>query len=824
MHTPKSRSAAHSSRIRWVFVAVSVLLVALFVRPGSAVPSPSTVRTSIDAGSGAAELPAMTPDGSRTVMVGRGTGNFGVWLVDEATDQTYHVTTGMDFNPAISADGDTVAYVRYGANRSVYVIDVTDPASPGSPELVSKATSGQSGNGLSDFPSVSGDGRFVGFQSTASNLDPAVPLPTSGGPNKVYLRDRLNGTTEMVSVDNSGAAQPGNAIKPSLSDDGRYVAFASEADLSGPVIGVLAEEEETTTVTQVWVRDRQTETTEAVSVDDEGLVGDAGSALVYGPTISADGRQVAFESDATNLVVADTNGRTDAFVHDRQTDETTRVSERTPFEQFGAFHPITPARLLDTRLAGVPVGPGESVEVQITGANGVPANAVGAAINLTATQPTANAHLTAYPAGDDVPLASTLNVLAGETRANAATVKIGDDGKVSIFNSSGDTHVVVDLAGWYDDASINAGGGFISTQPTRLLDSRTGGVPVGPGQSVDVQVAGVAGVPEDATAVAFNLTATGATATSFVTAYPTGEDRPLASNINVNAGSTIPNTVVVKVGDGGKVTIYNNAGTTHLIVDLHGWFDANLAEGGFTALSPARLLDTRTTGTPVGPGQTLELAVLGKGGLPADGVVTVALNVTVTDPTAYGHLTVFPTGVAQPLASNLNFSPGTVAPNEVLVQVGADGKVSFYNSAGKTHVVVDVAGWYAGTQVSEGGSGPAVSADGGHVAFESRSSTLTPGDVNGVLDAFVRDLNGPLTQRVSVVDETAGGTEATGTRIDGNTGEVVDQKNGADVTISADGNLVAFTSNGNLANDRTESEEEPGEVSTEPAVFTRTRS
>ncbi len=812
-------------RATGVVVGGLALLVTSLAVPAGAV-GPSTIRTSIDAGTGAVELPAVTPDGTRAVMVGRGTGNFGVWLVDRTTDQTYHITTGSDFNPAISADGDTVAYVRYGSNRSVWVLDVSNPASPGTPELASVAANGQSANGLSDFPALSADGRFVGFQSTASNLDPDTPPPSSGGPTKVYLRDRQANTTEMVSVDNSGAAQPGNAIKPSLSADGRYVAFVSEADLLGPAgFAPTAEEEEETTTSQIWVRDTQANSTEPASVDSEGVLGNAASGLEFGPTISADGRQVAFESDATNLVPADTNGRTDAFVHDMVTGDTDRVSERTPFAQFGAFHPVSPVRLLDTRTAGIPVGPGETVEIEVGGGNGVPVTAAGAALNLTVTQPTTSGHLTIYPTGEARPLASTLNFRAGETRANAATVKLGAAGKVTIYNSSGDSHVVVDLDGWYDDASIASGGGFISTQPTRLLDTREGGLPIGPGESIDLQVADVAGVPADATAVAFNLTATEVTASSYLTAYPTGEARPLASNLNIIPGETRPNMVIVKVGADGMVSIYNNNGSTELIVDLNGWFDAGLEQGGFHALTPSRLLDTRTSGVPVGPGQTLDLAVLGEGGVPTDGVVTVALNVTVTQPTTSGHLTVFPTGVTRPLASNLNFLPGRTVANEVLVQVGADGMISLFNSAGSTHVVVDVTGWFSGTQVSEGGGGPAVSADGGHVAFQSLSSTLTPADTNGVMDAFIRKLApNPVTERVSVVDETTGGSEATGTRVDGNTGEVVAQKNGTDVVITADGNLVLFTSNGNLANDRAESEETPGELSTEPAVFTRTRS
>lgn len=221
--------------------------------------------------------------------------------------------------------------------------------------------------------------------------------------------------------------------------------------------------------------------------------------------------------------------------------------------------------------------------------------------------------------------------------------------------------------------------------------------------------------------------------------------------------------------------------------------------------------------------ETREFQVTGAGGVPEFGVTVVALNVAITGATQGSYWTVFPSGKTPPLAANLNFAPGQTTGNQALVQVGANGKVSVYNVLGDVHVIVDVLGWYSGVQVLEGGIGPAMSGDGMHVAFESLSSTLTESDVNGVLDAFVRDLATPLTERASVVDETNGGTEATGTRTDGHTGETVPQKNGADVAITSDGNIVVFSNNGDLAGNRP-ADAETGGISTEPGVFTRTRS
>lgn len=95
------------------------------------------------------------------------------------------------------------------------------------------------------------------------------------------------------------------------------------------------------------------------------------------------------------------------------------------------------------------------------------------------------------------------------------------------------------------------------------------------------------------------------------------------------------------------------------------------------------------------PGATLPLQVTGRGGVPASGVAAVALNVTSVNPSATSYLTAWPAGVARPLASNLNLTANRTVANMVFVKVGADGVVNLYNAAGRTDVVVDVAGWYA---------------------------------------------------------------------------------------------------------------------------------
>jgi plastocyanin len=250
-------------------------------------------------------------------------------------------------------------------------------------------------------------------------------------------------------------------------------------------------------------------------------------------------------------------------------------------------------------------------------------------------------------------------------------------------------------------------GGLVPVGPARVLDTRTGmgGIsgPVGRGQTVSLAVLGQLGVPASGVAaVVLNVTVTQPTAPGYVTVYPDGVTRPTSSNLNFVAGQTVPNLVIAPVGATGKVDFYNgSSGTVQVLADVSGWFAAGSpASGGLAPLTPARVLDTRTgmggTAGPVGRGQTVSLAVLGQRGVPASGVGAVVLNVTVTQPTAPGYVTVYPDGMTRPTSSNLNFVAGQTAPNLVIAPVGANGKVDFYNgSSGTVQVLADVSGWFA---------------------------------------------------------------------------------------------------------------------------------
>ncbi|HEV2757941.1 MAG TPA: hypothetical protein VGV86_00105 [Acidimicrobiales bacterium] len=362
----------------------------------------------------------------------------------------------------------------------------------------------------------------------------------------------------------------------------------------------------------------------------------------------------------------------------------------------GGFVAVPPARVLDTRFGlGAParLGPTSSIDVQITGMGGVPATGVAAvALNVTATQPSTGGFVTAYPTGTTRPLASNLNFGPGQTVPNAVVVKVGTLGRVSLYNNAGTTHLIADVAGWYA-SEPDAGESYRSLSPSRLLDTRQSTV-VTAGNTVRVNAA--QGLAPGVTAVALNVTFTASTSEGFLTVYPAGAGRPLASNLNLVPGGTRANFVAVPVGVGGAVDIYAS-GQTHVVVDRLGYWGGE-ANGRLTPMAPVRVVDTRSglggRVQPLGAGTTMDVDLSGVAGIPEGRPSGVVLNVTSVDPTAEGFLTVHPTGQVRPLASNINLAPGQAVPNLVFAAVDPSGRTSVYNSSGLTHLVVDVVGWF----------------------------------------------------------------------------------------------------------------------------------
>jgi hypothetical protein len=269
---------------------------------------------------------------------------------------------------------------------------------------------------------------------------------------------------------------------------------------------------------------------------------------------------------------------------------------------------------------------------------------------------------------------------------------------------------------------------FSTVGPCRVFDTRTGlgscpgatavaKEPLGPGKTMRVNVLAMSGIPADATAVVLNITAVGATAGTYVTAWPDGTTRPSASNLNPARGKDpSPNLAVVPIGANGYIDLYNFAGSVNLVADISGYF---APDGGdtYATTGPCRVFDTRTglgtcpgaTTVPraaLGPGKTLRVNVLAMSGIPAD-ATAVVLNLTAVGATTHSYVTAWADGTAKPTSSNLNPAPNTISTNLAVVPIGANGYIDLYNFTGSVNLVADVAGYFAtGTGAMYATTGP----------------------------------------------------------------------------------------------------------------------
>lgn len=243
-------------------------------------------------------------------------------------------------------------------------------------------------------------------------------------------------------------------------------------------------------------------------------------------------------------------------------------------------------------------------------------------------------------------------------------------------------------------------GGFHPVTPSRIADSRTGlglAAPLGAGLEDRLAIGGHDPVPQDATAVAVNITVTGGSAASHLTAWPANWARPTASTINWAAGETRANSAWLRLSPDGHLALRNNSGTVHVIVDVVGWFDDGAGGDALASGQPTRIVDSRIGQGLVGPlgaGTTALVPVAGPGSPTPPEATAVVLNLTAVGGTTDSHLSSWPGGGTQTATSSVNWSAGRTTPNLVTVPVGTDGVIALRNSAGRVDVVVDVVAWF----------------------------------------------------------------------------------------------------------------------------------
>ncbi|GAA5195253.1 hypothetical protein GCM10023322_61570 [Rugosimonospora acidiphila] len=537
-------------------------------------------------------------------------------------------------------------------------------------------------------------------------------------------------TTTVDFGDGGGAAPvaPGDTVTHTYETRGVYVATTTATDTSGSrqtltrtiTVGTSAPPAVTLTATPVFVTDPATGQANLVPGEGKVTVSLADPWEVAGVDVDwGEGKDtLTAGNDGTDETAGATFSKSHLYdqtgtyvVQVTVTDLLGRTSKANASLTVGdgfKARPGGPQRVYDSRGAlggdGIPANGKVSLPSVLFGGTASNSGLEAVLLNVTVTNPKANGYLVAVEHATQIPT-SNVDFTAGQTVANHVVVRISRGNNIDFINaSSGPIDLLIDTIGIQTQGPGTDS--YHPEGPVRLLDTRTtlGGSPgaVPSGGSVTLQVAGVSGVPADATAVVMNLTITDTKSAGFVTAYGHGTTRPGISDADWAAGQTGTALVVVPLTD-GKVVLYNSGpGTADFVADLLGYYSDHGSGAVFLpSEEPQRALDTRSglgTGGHIAKlksGQTLVLPVTSFVDAPASGVSAVEVDLIATNPSSTGYITAYPDGAARPTASSVDFTGGQTAANMTITPVGADGAIALYNGGGATvDLLVDIYGAY----------------------------------------------------------------------------------------------------------------------------------
>jgi hypothetical protein len=377
------------------------------------------------------------------------------------------------------------------------------------------------------------------------------------------------------------------------------------------------------------------------------------------------------------------------------------------------YVPIAPVRVLDTR-AGIGLSgmftSSNARSWPVTGVGSIPADAVAVTGNLTVTGQGSNGFVSVTVTSTNNPPSSTINFPKGVTRANNVTTALSPAGRLSALfkGASGKkAHLLFDVTGYF--LADNTGAKFTPVTPFRALDTRTNTGLTGKfvaNSARTLQITNALGpIPVTATAITGNLTVVGPTVAGFASVTKDPTNSPTTSTINFPKGSTRANGVFAPLTSGGALSIVyrtSAGGTTHILLDVTGYFDPTVAgQLKFYPLNPSRIMDSRTSvlssitgafhsGTP------RSLVVQGHWGAPID-AVAVTGNLTVTSQTASGLVSVTPDPDPTPDTSTINFPGADTMANGIVAPLNGTGRTAFVYSAlaGKTtHLILDLSGYF----------------------------------------------------------------------------------------------------------------------------------
>jgi hypothetical protein len=366
------------------------------------------------------------------------------------------------------------------------------------------------------------------------------------------------------------------------------------------------------------------------------------------------------------------------------------------------FVPVTPCRVADTRNPNGPFG-GPAIQsltsrnfVVPSGDCGIPSTAAAYSLNVAVVPEHTLGYLTMWPASQPQPLVATLNSLDGRIKSNAAIVPAGSGGAISIYTTD-TTEVILDLNGYFVEASDTAALAFYPVTPCRIADTRNADGPLGgPGlagqKTRSFPIQGTCGIPAAAKAYSLNFAAVPNGPLGYLTAWPAGLPQPVVASLNAVTGAITANAVIVPAGANGAVDVFATS-DTDLVIDTNGYFAAPASGGLFLYnLVPCRVLDTRE---PAGakPFDGMRNVNVSETCGVAAGAKAYVFNATAVPPAALGYLTMWPQGAPQPVVSTLNAVDGAITNNLAIVPT-ANGSISAYAS-NPTHLVLDIFGYFA---------------------------------------------------------------------------------------------------------------------------------
>jgi hypothetical protein len=355
---------------------------------------------------------------------------------------------------------------------------------------------------------------------------------------------------------------------------------------------------------------------------------------------------------------------------------------------------------------------GDSVTPITTGApTKIPASVTAVAVDVTETAPTEPGTIVTYADGTQTPITSSTNFVTNATVTGYQIVPVGPDGKIAMQNNStGTTHLIVDITGYFtSDATLTGDQTYIPlTTAYRDFDTAasttntslhaTGPVPAG--TTFDVQITGVDNIPATATAVAINLTAFGQSGGGFIEAYQKGSAQPMLTSMSYGNTDIASMSADVTLSTDGQISLYNINNYTNIIGDISGYYITATTGQKYHAVNPTRLVDTRsgiggTTG-PLAANGTYTLTGATTAQITTATTPTLVAMLTATGQTSPGNIIAYPYGTTQPATSNLNWSGTLNIANLALTPEATNGQITLYNqSAGTTHLVIDTSGYFA---------------------------------------------------------------------------------------------------------------------------------